>query len=87
LDFDEAIRLKPDDAVAYNNRGAARRDKGDLDGALKDLDEAIRLKPDDAATYNNRGIVRREKGDLDGAEIDFEIDRLSSRICQLKKGG
>jgi tetratricopeptide (TPR) repeat protein len=28
-DCAEAIRLKPDDAEAYYNRGAARRDKGD----------------------------------------------------------
>jgi Flp pilus assembly protein TadD len=32
-DYAEAIRLKPDDAVPYNNRGNARRKKGDLDGA------------------------------------------------------
>ena len=44
--YSEAIRLDPDFADAYANRGAARRQKGDLDGALKDLDEAIRLNPD-----------------------------------------
>jgi hypothetical protein len=29
--------------MAFNNRGVARRDKGDLDGALQDHNEAIRL--------------------------------------------
>jgi tetratricopeptide (TPR) repeat protein len=48
-----------------------RRDKGGLEGALKDYDEAIRLKPDHADAFNNRGNVRRTKGDLDGALKDF----------------
>ena len=68
----QAIRLDPDFAAAYNNRGAARYDKGDLDGALKDFDEAIRLDPDFAAAYNNRGAARYDEGDLDGALKDFD---------------
>jgi hypothetical protein len=36
-----ATRLRPDDA--FHNRGNARRDKGDVEGALRDYDEAIRL--------------------------------------------
>ena len=42
-DFNEAIRLKPDYALAYKNRGNARRAKGDVEGALQDYSEAIRL--------------------------------------------
>jgi tetratricopeptide (TPR) repeat protein len=56
--------------LAYNNRGIARFDKGDLDGAIKDYAEAIRLKLDYADAYNNRGVARRKKGDLDGAIKD-----------------
>jgi tetratricopeptide (TPR) repeat protein len=41
--YGEAIRLKPDDAAAYYNRGIARCDKGDLDGAKMDFAEARRL--------------------------------------------
>jgi tetratricopeptide (TPR) repeat protein len=69
--YTEAIRLKPDDALAFNNRGLARRDKGDLDGALQDYTEAIRLKPDFALAFYNRGLARRDKGDLDGALQDY----------------
>jgi Flp pilus assembly protein TadD len=43
-DFSEAIRLKPDNAIAFSNRGLARRAKGDLEGAAKDTREAMRLK-------------------------------------------
>lgn len=68
--YSEAIRLMPNYAEAYNNRGNVRRDKGDLQGALQDYDEAIRLKPD-APVFYNRGTMRSDKGDLDGALQDF----------------
>jgi tetratricopeptide (TPR) repeat protein len=64
-------RPRRDYAAAFNNRGVARRDKGDLDGALQDYTEAIRLKPDHANAFNNRGLGRRDKGDLDGALQDY----------------
>jgi tetratricopeptide (TPR) repeat protein len=69
--YSEAIRLKPDYADAFNNRGIARRWKGDLEGALQDYNEAIRLKPDFAEAFNNRGEARRDKGDEEGALQDF----------------
>jgi tetratricopeptide (TPR) repeat protein len=71
--YTEAIRLRPDYAIAYNNRGIARKEKGDLDGAIKDYNEAIRLKPHYAEVYNNRGIARQDKGDLDGAIQDYSL--------------
>jgi tetratricopeptide (TPR) repeat protein len=44
--YNEALRLKPDYAEAFNNRGIARVAKGDLERALQDFNEALRLKPD-----------------------------------------
>jgi tetratricopeptide (TPR) repeat protein len=70
--YNEAIRLKPDYADAFNNRGNARYDKGDLEGALQDYTEALRLKPDYADAFNNRGIARRAKGDSEGALQDYK---------------
>jgi len=69
--YTEAIRLKPDFAAAYNNRGVARRRKGDVEGALQDCTEAIRLKPGYAVAYNNRGNARKAKGDVVGALQDY----------------
>ncbi len=69
--YNEALRLKPDDADAFNNRGNARKAKGDLEGAIKDYNEALRLKPDYAIAFNNRGLVRYAKGDLEGAIKDY----------------
>ncbi|WP_165187669.1 tetratricopeptide repeat protein [Caulobacter soli] len=39
--FDEALRLAPDFGKAYHNRGYARLDLGDVEGALVDCDAAI----------------------------------------------
>ncbi len=69
--YTEAIRLEPDDAVAFNNRGLARREKRDLDGALQDFDEAVRLRQNDAHMLINRGVTRKLKRDLEGALKDF----------------
>jgi tetratricopeptide (TPR) repeat protein len=67
----EAIRLKPDFAEAFNNRGVARKAKGDLEAALEDYNEAIRLMPDNAKAFYNRGIARQAKGDLEGGLQDY----------------
>jgi tetratricopeptide (TPR) repeat protein len=70
--YTEAIRLKPDYADAYHNRGTAREAKGDVEGALKDYDEAIRLKPQFAWAYIGRGNARKAKGDAEGALRDYD---------------
>jgi len=78
--YTEAIRLKPDHASAFYNRGNLRREKGDGEGALLDYSEAIRLKPDHAFAFYNRGNLRREKGDREGALQDFnEAIRLGHK--------
>src|SRR5882757_6584281 len=53
--YNETIRLDPNYAPAYNNRGNAWGDKGDTDRAIADYSEAIRLDPKFVPAYNNRG--------------------------------
>ncbi len=52
-----AIKLQPDYAAAYNNRGGAYKNLGQYQLAIEDCNEAIRLQPDDAIAYGNRGIA------------------------------
>jgi tetratricopeptide (TPR) repeat protein len=69
--YSEAIRLKPDYAVAFNCQGSARFGKGDFEGAIEDYSEAIRLKPDYAVALTNRGNARGAKGDFENAIKDY----------------
>ena len=70
-DYNQAIRLDPDNALAYKHRGDARRNLEDYEEAMADYTEAIRLDPEYAAAYNNRGVVRRQLGDYEEAIADF----------------
>jgi tetratricopeptide (TPR) repeat protein len=58
-----ALQAKPDDAIAYYNRGATYQLKGDFDRAIADFSKAVELKPDYAAAYDARGLVYVAKGD------------------------
>ena len=60
-DYDEAIRLDPQFASAYYNRGLAYQRLGQSERAIKDFNEAIRLNPQYAAAYNNRANDKGEK--------------------------
>lgn len=57
---------------AYNNRGIAKRGKGDLDGAIADYNRAIELNPQSTKAYINRGVAKRGKGHVDGAIADYK---------------
>ena len=69
--YSQAIRLKPDYADAFYNRGRAHHDKDDLKAATRDYSKAIRLQPKFANAFNNRGCARYYLGDLDGALEDY----------------
>ena len=68
-DYSEAIKLKPDDADAWNSRGHACRLKGEYDQAIKDYSEAIRLDPSLAIARINRRQAYRLKGEYSPAEL------------------
>jgi tetratricopeptide (TPR) repeat protein len=72
VDLTEVIRLKPDDAGAYHNRGNAYRDKGEYEQAISDLTEAIWLEPYYAGAYNNRGLAYVDMGQYDEAIADYK---------------
>jgi tetratricopeptide (TPR) repeat protein len=55
--LNEAIRLKPDYAAAYFNRGTTYANLSQHQLAIENYNAAIRLKPGYAAAYNNRGIA------------------------------
>ncbi len=56
----------------YNNRGCAREDLGNLEGALADFDEALKRRPSEVKYRVNRGRIRVLRGDHRGGLQDLE---------------
>lgn len=69
-DFSEAIRLKPDFAEAYYNRG--RTQGADTSAAIADFDEAIKINPKYAEAYNSRGDAWEKRGEVTKAIADYQ---------------
>jgi len=95
-DYDEAIRLNPQYADAYYNRGNAYANLGQSQQAIKDFNEAIHLNPEYSNAYYNRGVVYSDLGRKAEAIADFErfvtltnnpqwIQMARQRIEELKK--
>jgi tetratricopeptide (TPR) repeat protein len=71
-DFDQVIKLDPNDADAFNNRCLVRALIGQLEQALMDCDTSVNLKPDDANMLDSRGIVHLKRNDLGKAIADYD---------------
>jgi clan AA aspartic protease (TIGR02281 family) len=75
-DYNEAIRLDPNQALTYHtlayvNRARMYSDKKDYDRAIADYSEAIKLDPKLATAFNLRGLAYLNKRDLDSAVANF----------------
>lgn len=60
--FAHAIRLDPDYARAYLNRGMAYERIGNLQQAVEDFSKAIHLEPGEGKHYYVRGVAHRRIG-------------------------
>ena len=81
-ELDAAIRLDPENAVAYDARGSAAYNRGEFDKAIADWTEAIRLNPEVADLHDNRGLAYVRNGKYDRAIADFtEAIRLDPKLA------
>ena len=69
--YTQALEMKPDLPEAYNHRGNAYRDLGNIDSAIQDYNTAIEWDAEDAVLHNNRGTAYFDKGDVDKALQDY----------------
>ena len=70
--YQEAIRLKPDNAEAHNNLGMALVKKGQIEEAISQCQEAIRLKADYSEARNNLGVALVRKRQVDEAISQYQ---------------
>lgn len=66
-EYTEAIKMDPDYAAAYNNRGNLYRNLKEHGKAFEDYSKAIELDPNYAIVYNNLGILYKDLGDRENA--------------------
>jgi tetratricopeptide (TPR) repeat protein len=65
--FQEALRLEPDNIQAHHNLGLAFDKLGQTDEAIRQYQEVIRLAPDHADTHNNLGAAFEKRGQIEEA--------------------
>ena len=86
--LNNAIKLQPDYAQAYYNRGNAYYGLGLYKRAIKDYNETIRLKPKDIDAYYNRGnayffLGNNKLGCLDAQKA---CDLGDCKLLEVTKG-
>ena len=69
--FSAVIRLRPNEAQPYVERGSAYLEQKDYQASMEDCAKAIALDPKLAGGYNLRGTLERAEGDGRKALEDF----------------
>jgi tetratricopeptide (TPR) repeat protein len=71
LDYSEALRLNPNDALTYGTRGMAYAKKGFFTQAIEDFSNFIRLNPEFVDGYLYRGSAYEAERNHDQAIADY----------------
>ena len=72
LNYENAIKLKPDYAEAYVNIGNIHQERMAYEAALEPYNRAIEINPLLAGAYYNRGVVLQELARHDEALADYD---------------
>ena len=69
--WNDIVHKSPKKVSAYNNRGTAYKDQGNIQKAFSDFNKAIELNPNLEEAYNNRGIIYLEQKNVQRAFSDY----------------
>src|SRR5215472_4649840 len=69
--FQAAVTIRPNDAVANNGLGGALLAKGDVSAAKRSFETALRVQPDYFDAHYNLGNVYAAQGDFGQAAAEF----------------
>lgn len=72
-DFNDSLRINPEQAFVHRNRGIAYERKEMLDDAIADYSAAIRLEPASIDSYTLRSMAAMKKGDYQAAVADNDV--------------
>lgn len=88
-DYDEALRITPDFAIALNNRAWAYYKSGEPERGLADVEKALRLSPTSSHALDTRAHIRQAIGDAEGALEDYKRAMVfgGTRIVRLYQCG
>ena len=88
-DYDEAIRIAPDFAVALNNRAWAYFKWGQGLRDMPDVERSLQLNPLSEHTWDTRAHIRQTVGQFAGAFSDYEraVDLGGERMIKLYQCG
>jgi tetratricopeptide (TPR) repeat protein len=88
-DYDEAIRIAPDFAVALNNRAWAYFKWGRGPKGLADVERSLELNPFSEHTWDTRAHIRQTMGNFAGAFEDYEqsINLGGERMVKIYQCG
>ncbi len=84
-DFDAAVKLNPNDAIAINNRGLAHRNKGEAEAAVADFSAAIKLKPNYVNALDSRSTAYFDALDRAIADVNGTI-QLDDKFAAAYNG-
>jgi tetratricopeptide (TPR) repeat protein len=74
-EFDELVKLEPDNSAAYHLRGISWHNKTELEKAVADYDAALRLAPknDEVLVDRARALYAQNRNELALADIEAAI--------------
>lgn len=70
-DYSKAIKVKPNNYMAFTNRGNIHKQNGDLQKALADYNKSIKIKPNHVQGLINRGNIYQSQGKTAEALADI----------------
>ncbi|MBP5977091.1 tetratricopeptide repeat protein, partial [Brasilonema sp. CT11] len=70
--YDQALKFKPDDDLAWNFRGYALDELGRYEEAVASFDQALKFKPDDDSAWYFRGNALRKLGRYEEAVASYD---------------
>ncbi len=71
FDFTKAIKIDPENDLAYYYRGLSKFYLQDYNGAINDCNEAIKINPKDGNVYNVLGLSEQASGNTKEAMQNF----------------